>query len=42
MADYWPHQRVNQRVTFDEPGTTPTTAGVNVNDKVLKGKKLSG
>jgi taurine dioxygenase len=42
MADYWPHQRVNQRVTFDEPGTTPATADVNVYDKVLKGTKLSG
>lgn len=21
VADYWPHHRVNQRVTFDVPGT---------------------
>lgn len=42
MADYWPHHRVNQRVTFDEPGTTANSASVDVNDKVLNGKKLSG
>jgi taurine dioxygenase len=44
MADYWPHDRVNQRVTFDEPGTVPVAASVNLtaNDKVLKGKKLIG
>jgi len=39
VADYWPHHRVNQRVTFDEPGSPPASA-VNVNDKVLKGAKL--
>jgi taurine dioxygenase len=38
VADYWPHHRVNQRVTFDVPGTAP--AGANVNQVVLKGKKL--
>ena len=38
LADYWPHHRVNQRVTFDAPGTAP--AAVNVNDQVLKGKTL--
>jgi taurine dioxygenase len=38
VADYWPHHRVNQRVTFDVPGTEP--AGENVNQRVLKGKKL--
>ncbi len=38
LADYWPHHRVNQRVTFDVPGTAPAAA--NVNQVVLKGKKL--
>jgi taurine dioxygenase len=38
LADYWPHHRVNQRVTFDEPGTE--AAATNVNAQVLKGKKL--
>ena len=38
VADYWPHHRVNQRVTFDVPGTPPAAA--NVNQQVLKGKKL--
>lgn len=38
VADYWPHHRVNQRVTFDVPGTAPTA--VHVNEVVLKGKKL--
>ena len=38
LADYWPHHRVNQRVTFDVPGTAPAAA--NVNEVVLKGKKL--
>ena len=37
LADYWPHHRVNQRVTFDEPGAV--AAGVNLNAQVLKGKK---
>ena len=36
VADYWPHYRVNQRVTFDEPGTAP--AASHVNQQVLKGK----
>jgi len=39
VADYWPHHRVNQRVTFDEPGG-PKASAVNVNSKVLKGAKL--
>ena len=38
LADYWPHHRVNQRVTFDVPGTAPAAA--NVNQVVLKGKRL--
>ena len=38
LADYWPHHRVNQRVTFDEPGTT--RQGDNVNQQVLGGRKL--
>ncbi len=37
LADYWPHQRVNQRVTFDEPGAPEAT--VNVNQQVLQGDK---
>ena len=37
LADYWPHQRVNQRVTFDEPGTAAESASPN--QRVLKGKK---
>jgi taurine dioxygenase len=40
VADYWPHHRVNQRVTFDAPGTAAATA--TVNEQVLKGKKLRG
>jgi taurine dioxygenase len=40
LADYWPHHRVNQRVTFDEPGTAPTTASVN--DQVLKDGEPNG
>jgi taurine dioxygenase len=38
LADYWPHHRVNQRVTFDEPGTT--SQGDNVNQQVLGGRAL--
>ena len=38
LADYWPHDRVNQRVTFNVPGTQ--TEQVNVNQKVLKGQKI--
>ena len=37
LADYWPHQRVNQRVTFDEPGTAAESASPN--QRELKGKK---
>jgi taurine dioxygenase len=39
VADYWPHHRVNQRVTFDGPGST-TQDGVNVNERVLKSQGL--
>jgi taurine dioxygenase len=37
LADYWPHQRVNQRVTFDEPGmvSADTGAVTSVNDQVV-------
>ena len=38
VADYWPHRRVNQRVTFNVPGTNKGQA--NVNQVVLKGGKL--
>ena len=38
VADYWPHHRINQRVTFDVPGTR--SKGSNVNQTVLKGKRL--
>ena len=38
LADYWPHDRVNQRVTFDVPGTTG--GAISPNEQVLKGKKL--
>lgn len=38
VADYWPHRRVNQRVTFDEPGRAGEA--VNVNERVLAGAKL--
>lgn len=38
LADYWPHHRVNQRVTFDAPGTAPAAA--NVNAVVSKAKTL--
>ena len=38
VADYWPHHRINQRVTFDVPGTR--SSGSNVNQTVLKGKRL--
>ena len=38
LADYWPHHRVNQRVTFDEPGTAAEAASVN--QRVLGGAKL--
>jgi taurine dioxygenase len=39
LADYWPQHRVNQRITFDEPGTAKTHEG-NVNELILKGKKI--
>lgn len=39
LADYWPHERINQRVTFDEPGGEPQ-ALPNPNQAVLKGAKL--
>ena len=29
LAGYWPHHRVNQRVTFAEPGTAAEAASVN-------------
>jgi taurine dioxygenase len=38
VADYWPHHRINQRVTFDVPGTEG--APVNVNKTVLAGRNL--
>ncbi len=38
VADYWPHRRVNQRVTFDEPGTP--AAAATVNQQVLAGATL--
>jgi hypothetical protein len=38
VADYWPHNRVNQRVTFDEPGVKADK--VSVNKKVMGGSKL--
>ncbi len=38
LADYWPHHRVNQRVTFDEPGASG--AAQSVNQHVLHGDKL--
>ncbi len=38
LADYWPHNRVNQRVTFDEKGVKSDK--VSVNQKVLSGGKI--
>jgi taurine dioxygenase len=38
VADYWPHRRVNQRVTFDAPGTP--AAAATVNQQVLAGANL--
>jgi taurine dioxygenase len=35
VADYWPHRRVNRRVTFDVPGTSRPSD--NVNRTVLSG-----
>jgi taurine dioxygenase len=39
LADYWPHRRVNRRVTFDVPGST---GHGNVNEAVLGGRALAG
>lgn len=39
VADYWPHHRVNQRVTFDVPGAAADV--VNVNQRVLAGARLA-
>jgi taurine dioxygenase len=39
LADYWPHNRVNQRVTFDEKGVIADE--VSVNQKVLGGAKIN-
>ncbi len=39
-ADYWPHRRVNHRVTFDVPGTAQPQS--NVNTTVLRGATLRG
>lgn len=38
VADYWPHQRINQRATFDVPGIQADKQ--NVAHKVLKGQKI--
>ena len=38
VADYWPHRRVNRRVTFDVPGTAHASG--NVNEAVLQGAAL--
>ena len=38
LADYWPHHRVNQRATFDVPGTAAPAA--TPNQVALKGRKL--
>ena len=38
LADYWPHDRVNQRATFDVPGTAAPAA--TPNQVALKGRKL--
>ena len=35
---YWPHNRVNQRVTFDQPGVKADK--VSVNKKILGGGKI--
>ena len=39
LADYWPHRRVNRRVTFDVPGAP---GHGNVNAQVLGGRTLAG
>lgn len=38
VADYWPHHRINQRVTFDVPGSD--TDAENVSQRVLKGQAI--
>jgi taurine dioxygenase len=38
VADYWPHHRVNQRATFDVPGTKADKQ--NVSKTVLKGVSI--
>jgi taurine dioxygenase len=40
LADYWPHRRVNQRVTFNQPDAH--SEGDTVNQTVLKGGSLTG
>jgi hypothetical protein len=40
LADYWPHRRVNQRVTFNEPAAH--TEGAMVSATVLKGGSITG
>ena len=37
-ADFWPYRRVNQRVTFDAPGSV--ISGKNMHDDVMQGKKI--
>lgn len=39
VADYWPHRRVNQRVTFDVPGQGDEQEA-SVNERVLAGRSL--
>lgn len=41
VADYWPHYRVNQRVTIDDPSATLAPEDKrSVNERVLAGQKL--
>jgi taurine dioxygenase len=40
LADYWPHRRVNQRVTFNQPDAH--SEGDTVNQTVLKGGSITG
>lgn len=37
-ADFWPHRRVNHRITFDTPGSEKQ--GNKLHDDVMKGKKI--
>jgi taurine dioxygenase len=37
-ADFWPHRRVNHRITFDAPGTE--TLSDNVNQDIMLGKTI--